>query len=173
MSHPSDPPLKIERALIATIAIGGCTEVLKELTPNRFADLECRALFEELRLMDEAGVPVGDAAAMAHWFSSESAKGRWRKRFGDGTLGLPCSIATICDDWWPGTNAHLGHYMEELNKAALRRNLFAVAHRWIDLLEDEQFERDPVGALQAMTAELDRLTAKVYTVFPEALEATV
>lgn len=172
MSHPSDPPLKIERALIATIAIGGCTEALKKLTPNRFADQQCRALFEELRLMDEAGVPVGDPSAMAHWFASEWAKSRWRKRFSGGAMDLTCSMAALCDDGWPGTTAHLDYYLREVNKAALRRNLYAVAHRWIDLIEDEQYEQDPVGALQAMTAELDRLTAKVYTVFPEALETT-
>lgn len=151
----------IEKTLLATIAVGGSVEALEKLDKLCFGDEGNQKFFEELRMMHEAGHPLGDPQALARWFTSEAVKRRW------GDVNVVYEAAELGEFFV--TTAHLEYYLREVYRDWLRRSLQLLCVRTIEQIEQHD---DPLAALRFLTHHTDRLYEKVADRFPETLEGT-
>ena len=154
---------KCERALLASIWCCGNVGLLSRLDEQDFFDLGNLVVFRELRLMAEAGEPLGDGVSAGRWFSGVAAKRR-ASAAGEGNL-VALAFETFKEFV---TSAHDDYYLKVLRRDRLRRSLQMLG---VKLLEANRIEdREPTKTLEWLQSSVDRIWDKASEVFPELAE---
>ena len=153
-----------EVAILASVFQTANVELLGRLETMDFHYPHTRLLYEELRLLVEAGEPLGVSVANALWFTSDSAKQRAAKA---GEKNLSALAAEVFGEFV--TSAHDGYYLKVLRRNRLRRSLKRLS---VQLAERNcKEDREPVKTLEWLQVALDQIWEKASEVFPELVSA--
>lgn len=148
---PSD--LTAERAVLCLALFHGrAATVLERLDRLDFTELGHRFLFDELRLMDEAGETVGDHVATPRWFTGAPCQ---RRSTAAELVGPPAvRIIELMREQESYLPANEGHYVGILKRERSWRILWAIPDamrkRWRDSRES------PKAAIAFLQEQTDR-----------------
>ena len=163
MGHDTTQPIASKRcevAILASVFQTANVELLGRLETMDFYYPHTRLLYEELRLLVEAGDPLGDSVANALWFTSDSAKQRAAKA---GEKNFPALAAEMFGQFV--TSAHDGYYLKVLRRNRLRRSLQILS---LQLAERNcKEDREPVKTIEWLQGAVDQIWDKAAEVFPE------
>jgi hypothetical protein len=140
--------------------------LIERLESADFGHEPYRFLFDEARLMMEAGEPLSDSSTMIRWLRSRASRGR-ALAAGVG-VSLPAIIATeLLDPKFYASLALADHYLGVLRAARMRRSFVLLSAKL--RMVDRDNPGDPVGTLKWLQSRVDELFVKADEVFPEAM----
>lgn len=140
--------------------------IIERLESADFGHEPYRFLFDEARLMMEAGEPLADSSTIIRWLRSRESRSR-ALAAGVG-LSLPAIIATeLLDPKFFASMALSDHYLTVLRSARMRRAFVLLSAKLRQV--DRDNPGDPVGTLKWLQSRVDELFVKADDVFPEAL----
>lgn len=158
-----------EKALLASIMGRQNAELLAKLDEKDFWNPGSALVFRELRLMVEAGEPMGDAVATPAWFRTPQARARALEA---GEEDLAFVLAeTLTDPAGPpglarcSTYAHDEYLLGVLRKLRVRRSMNLFAYEMLKVNKTE--ELDPMKTLSWARSTFDALWEKIAEVFPD------
>jgi len=152
---------RCEEAILASIFCCANWQLLASLDLNDFYYPDTQLIFEELRLMREAGEPMNDFVAQVFWFTSDMAKKRaaTSKAKEKNLAALAGAVfgqfATAAHDWY---------YLKVLRRNRLRRSMRRLALELLD--RNDKQELEPWNTLEWLQTAYNQIWEKAAEVYP-------